>query len=156
MDRPPKRSWSPTERDLLVTLWKKGTPWRAIARRLGRSVPCCEGCARSLGLGPRGKHEPRVPHWLDPTIIKLYHAGLRCAQIAETIKRPAHAVHNRIAWLRRKEDLPMGQPAPKDSRARPCLRCGREFRSAGIHNRLCQSCGEFASSFSAWMAAYPG
>lgn len=28
----------------------------------------------------------------------------------------------------------------KESKIRPCLRCGADFRSAGPHNRLCPLC----------------
>lgn len=33
-------------------------------------------------------------------------------------------------------------------RRRPCLCCGRNFQSAGIHNRLCGTCGESARGLS--------
>lgn len=38
--------------------------------------------------------------------------------------------------------------APKGARRRPCLNCGRSFRSEGIHNRLCGGCGETARGLS--------
>jgi hypothetical protein len=36
------------------------------------------------------------------------------------------------------------QPAGSRPRVRPCLRCGRDFRSAGFHDRLCDACGHHA------------
>lgn len=35
---------------------------------------------------------------------------------------------------------------------RPCLRCGATFTSEGAHNRLCNSCQQYAASMNGAMA----
>ena len=34
------------------------------------------------------------------------------------------------------------------TRARACLRCRRRFKSEGAHNRLCESCRDYATNVS--------
>jgi hypothetical protein len=44
--------------------------------------------------------------------------------------------------------VPLPTPRRAGARRRPCLCCGRNFQSAGIHNRLCGTCGEGARGLS--------
>ena len=43
-------------------------------------------------------------------------------------------------------DLQLKADQAKRRKVRPCLSCGHEFQSEGIHNRMCNSCRNRASN----------
>lgn len=63
--------------------------------------------------------------------------GKGASAIAKVLKLPTGVIDTRI---RRIEDR-TGKPASTIT-TRACMCCGGNFRSRGIHNRLCDRCGK--------------
>jgi len=66
----------------------------------------------------------------DAQLLALLAEGKSSCAIAKAIGRRESSVYRRIEILAAKPKMKM----------RPCLCCGREFQSAGPHNRLCGAC----------------
>ncbi|MDR2187018.1 MAG: hypothetical protein LBE62_03075 [Azonexus sp.] len=73
-------------------------------------------------------------------LVEMVAAGANARQVAA-----AFGISTKAAQLRIRMD---GDKPVADQFTRPCLCCGKKFRSVGHHNRLCPACRHDAQSVS--------
>ncbi len=65
--------------------------------------------------------------------LELRNQGWTYSRIGRSLGRTAQAVHTRLG----REGY---EVVTTKTTRRPCLCCGKDFNSAGAHNRLCSDC----------------
>lgn len=82
---------------------------------------------------------------VDATIIRRIGEGARPCDVAAGLKLTRDTIDRRIARLRRRGELPPGQPRARVHMPAPvkipCLRCRRDFATlCRVRNRICDAC----------------
>lgn len=81
----------------------------------------------------------------DDAIIMA--GGMSDRERAALLGRSAACIRHRRSRIKSAGDQE-SRPLPTRSETRECLRCGKKFRSRGLHNRLCWYCNEQNSGLS--------
>lgn len=142
------RPWSDNDEFVLSLMHRLGFPPAKISEVLGRSNKAIATHVSRVGISdPVDVEErnvgPRERWTADEDLLlgELADRSWEIARIAGLLGRTPSACQTRMARLGIVSAWrPSLQAARQAARVRPCMCCGRKFRSEGIHNRLCQLC----------------
>lgn len=89
-----------------------------------------------MNQSARMHNQPKPAH----ARFRAEYDGVRGYDVIDPAGRVVAKLGNRDIALNRAEALQKEADTAAKRGPRPCLCCGREFDSAGIHNRMCNPC----------------
>ncbi len=149
--------WTEPEVAILRTDYlERGSKWcaRRISKLSGipRTPAACKDKASALGIIQGTSFGGGIP-WTAPevAVLREYYPLEGEVPISERLERQFGIYRSPGACKSKAISLGIRGPSGQVSResetttTRKCLRCQEPFASAGIHNRLCQSCRKRAA-----------
>lgn len=153
--------WSPADIERLVRCHRDGGTVQDMMRATGRTENAVCGRAHALGLSLAGRDPRKLPRNRGPesctepmqipepkfrawnyedeqALLRRHSNGDSFAAIGAALSRTATACKQHLDQMKRGT---AGAPPTKTKPStRPCLCCGKPFRSEGPGNRLCPRC----------------
>lgn len=123
-----------------------------LARMCDMSTRGVQMMARMLGLPPKVSAYAKrrdIPYESKRDAVERWLGGEGIASIARDLEMQYGHLKDKLHYW---QELVRTVERKASMKPRPCLRCDRPFDSEGPHNRLCDSCDQYARNNSEFFA----